>query len=266
MKETAEEYWKLITDFEDFLHGGIRRPREIPKGLDFSAPVSARERKPLVPPQQEPPQPGPAGPGEGLDTGQDTITPRTDADSLGRIAGEVAECVKCGLSTTRTNTVPGEGPSDPLVMCIGEGPGADEDRTGRPFVGRAGQYLDKWLEAVDLDRSTNCYIANIVKCRPPGNRDPLVDEADSCLPYLRRQISLLKPRFILTLGRVATQILTGRSDGIGSLRGGTYEFMGVPLIPTYHPSGVLRNPELRAQVWEDLKRLRGLLDTAPPKG
>jgi DNA polymerase len=177
-----------------------------------------------------------------------------------RVASEVSGCTRCRLSETRNNTVPGEGPPDPLVMCIGEGPGADEDRTGRPFVGRAGQYLDKWLTAVDLDRRTNTYIANIVKCRPPGNRDPLEDEADACLPYLRRQIALLGPSYILTLGRVASQILTGRTEGIGSLRGGTYEFLGVPLIPTYHPSGVLRNPELRAPVWEDLKRLKALLD------
>jgi uracil-DNA glycosylase len=226
MNTRAEEYWKLINDFEDYLEGGMRKPREIPQGLGF-------------------PAPGPSPPSE---------------DGIGRISEEVAGCIRCRLSENRTNTVPGEGPPNPLVMCIGEGPGADEDRTGRPFVGRAGRYLDKWLEAVGLDRTTNCYIANIVKCRPPGNRDPLEDEADSCLPFLRRQIALLRPRFILTLGRVASQILTGRSEGIGSLRGETYEFLGVPLIPTYHPSGVLRNPELRAPVWDDLKRLRSLLD------
>jgi DNA polymerase len=157
------------------------------------------------------------------------------------------------------NAVPGQGVLDPLVMVVGEGPGADEDRRGLPFVGRAGQFLDRWLEAIDLDRNTNAYIANIVKCRPPGNRDPRSSEAEACLPYLRDQIELVRPRVILTVGRVASGILIGTQAGIGSLRGRTFYYNGIPLVPTYHPSGVLRNPELKRPVWEDLKRLRVLL-------
>ncbi|MFP4114420.1 MAG: uracil-DNA glycosylase [Spirochaetales bacterium] len=156
--------------------------------------------------------------------------------------------------------VPGDGVLDPLVMVIGEGPGADEDRRGLPFVGRAGQFLDKWLEAIDLDRNTNVYIGNIVKCRPPGNRDPRPNESETCLPYLREQIDLIRPRAILTVGRVSTGILVGTNAGIGSLRGRTFYYNGIPLIPTYHPSGVLRNPDLKRPVWEDLKRLRALID------
>lgn len=146
-------------------------------------------------------------------------------------------------------------------MIIGEGPGADEDRTGRPFVGPAGQYLDKWLSAIGLDRNTNCFIGNIVKCRPPGNRDPEPAESLACRSYLDRQIALLKPKAILTVGRISSQLLIGSSEGIGRLRGNTYAYRGIPLIPTYHPSGVLRNPDYRGAVWEDLRRLQALLDS-----
>ena len=177
---------------------------------------------------------------------------------LDHIARQVAGCTRCALHRERQQTVAGEGAIDPLVMVIGEGPGAEEDRSGRPFVGRAGQYLDRWLAALGLDRKTNCFIGNIVKCRPPGNRDPLPEEAAACLPYLERQIEILKPRAILTVGRIATQFLCGRSEGIGQLRGKALDYLGIPVVATYHPSAVLRNTDLRPAVWEDLKRLRAL--------
>ena len=178
--------------------------------------------------------------------------------ALHLIARQVAGCTRCALHRERRQTVPGEGVADPLVVVIGEGPGADEDRSGRPFVGRAGQYLDRWLAAIGLDRNLNCFIGNIVKCRPPGNRDPLPEEAAACLPYLKQQIDILKPRAILTVGRIATQILCSCSEGIGQLRGKDLEYLGIPVVATFHPSAVLRNTELRAAVWEDLKRLRAL--------
>jgi len=128
-------------------------------------------------------------------------------------------------------------------------------------VGRAGQYLDKWLAAIGLSRETNCFIGNIVKCRPPENRDPHPEEAEACLPYLIRQIDCLKPRFILSVGRIAGQILTGRQEGIGRIRGQVYSYRGIPVVPTYHPSGVLRNEnEYKPLVWEDLKLLRRLME------
>jgi uracil-DNA glycosylase family 4 len=184
--------------------------------------------------------------------------PPTARQALDRVAEEVASCTLCPLHRGRRLTVPGEGAPEPMVMVIGEGPGAEEDRTGRPFVGKAGQYLDRWLAAVGLDRRTNCFIGNIVKCRPPGNRDPLPGESAACLPYLERQLAALRPRAILALGRIAAQILAGSSEGIGRLRGRELEYGGLPVVATYHPSAVLRNTELRAAVWEDLKRLRGL--------
>jgi DNA polymerase len=147
------------------------------------------------------------------------------------------------------------------VVVIGEGPGADEDSTGRPFVGRAGQLLDKMLGAINLDRNTNCFIANVVKCRPPNNRDPESDEIAACGPFLQRQLALLKPRAILTVGRVPTQALLGTADGISRLRGRFFEFQGIPLLPTYHPSALLRDESLKRPAWEDLKQLRAFLNS-----
>lgn len=177
---------------------------------------------------------------------------------LSAVAAEVSACVKCGLSANRTATVPGEGAVDAPVMFVGEGPGAEEDRTGRPFVGAAGQYLDKWLKSIDLDRSA-CYIANCVKCRPPQNREPHPDEIGACLPYLERQIAAVRPRLICCLGRIAAQTLLGTTSSLGALRGKVHQRKGIPVVVTYHPSAVLRDQSLRKPVWEDLKVLQRLL-------
>jgi DNA polymerase len=148
------------------------------------------------------------------------------------------------------------------VLVIGEGPGAEEDATGRPFVGPAGQLLDRMLKAIDLDRATNCFIANVVKCRPPGNRDPQPEGSAACLPYLRAQIAALRPRAILAVGRVAAQTLTGLTAGVGELRRRQLVYEGIPLAVTYHPSAVLRDSALKRPVWEDLKRLKATLGDA----
>jgi uracil-DNA glycosylase family 4 len=177
---------------------------------------------------------------------------------LDAVAAEVAACTRCQLSMNRTRTVPGEGSHDPLVLFVGEGPGEEEDRTGRPFVGAAGKYLDKWIAAAGLDRG-RCFIANCVKCRPPRNREPHPDELSACLPYLERQVTALAPRVIVCLGRIAAQTLLGTTTGVGALRGKVHDRKGIPLIATYHPSAVLRDQALRGPVWEDLKRLKGLL-------
>jgi uracil-DNA glycosylase family 4 len=177
---------------------------------------------------------------------------------LSAVAREVAGCSQCQLSLNRTRTVPGEGSLDPPVLFVGEGPGEEEDRTGRPFVGAAGRYLDKWIAAAGLDRGA-CFIANCVKCRPPQNREPHPDEIGACLPYLERQIAALAPRAIVCLGRIAAQTMLGTSTGVGALRGKMHDRKGIPLVVTYHPSAVLRDQSLRAPVWEDLKRLKSLL-------
>jgi DNA polymerase len=143
-------------------------------------------------------------------------------------------------------------------MVIGEAPGEEEDLRGEPFVGPAGKYLDRWLEAVGLSRERNVYIANIVKCRPPENRDPSPEETAACMPYLLRQVRIVRPESVLALGRVAAQNLLGTGEGIGRLRGRPGTWQGLPFLATYHPSAVLRDPQLRRPVWEDMKMLRDL--------
>ncbi|MBI9105914.1 MAG: uracil-DNA glycosylase [Spirochaetales bacterium] len=181
-------------------------------------------------------------------------------DSLELIAAEILSCVKCNLSKTRHHPLPGTGVINPVVMFIGEGPEPDEDKTGESFVGRAGEYLDKWLDAIGLERNKNCFVGNIIKCRPPENRDPHPDEITACQPFLLRQLVLIKPTIIVTLGRFASQVICGSDEGIEKLRRRVHQYEGIPVVPTYHPSSVLRNKELRGAVWSDLKRVKELAD------
>ena len=164
----------------------------------------------------------------------------------------VSGCVKCGLHTTRTNTVFGVGDENADWMLIGEAPGAEEDRLGDPFVGQAGKLLDNMLAAIGLSRRTNVYIANVLKCRPPGNRNPTPEEVAQCSPYLLQQIALTKPKLIVAMGRFAAQTLLETSASISSLRGKVHRYAGVPLIVTYHPAYLLRTLEDKAKAWEDL--------------
>ncbi len=180
--------------------------------------------------------------------------------SLEAVEADVLRCERCRLAAGRKRTVFGEGVPKPDVLVVGEGPGAEEDAQGRAFVGPAGKLLDRMLASVGLDRDRNCYIANIVKCRPPMNRDPAPDEREACLPYLERQIRLLRPRIILALGRTAAQTLLETSEGITRLRGRFREYRGIPLLATYHPSALLRDESLKRPAWEDLKKLRAFLD------
>jgi DNA polymerase len=193
------------------------------------------------------------------------------ASSPEEAAREIEHCSACSLAGGRTRVVPGEGVSKPLVLVIGEGPGADEDAAGRPFVGKAGQLLDRILSGVGLSRDRNCFIANVVKCRPPGNRDPLPAEIAACFPFLEQQIDLLKPLTILALGRVSANTLLGDDRGIGKLRGCFTEYRprpagapAIPLLATYHPSALLRDESLKRPVWEDMKLLMGKLEGLDP--
>jgi DNA polymerase len=179
--------------------------------------------------------------------------------TLEQVAERVAACTRCGLAHTRTRTVPGEGAPRARLMLVGEGPGANEDATGRPFVGAAGQLLDRILEAIETPRET-VFIANIVKCRPPQNRKPLPDEMAACLPYLRRQIALVQPAVLVALGGTATEGLLGVKKGLGELRGKVHRWNGIPLIVTYHPAALLRNPNWKKPTWDDIRIARQLLD------
>jgi len=194
------------------------------------------------------------------------------AAELEKIAGQVRQCCKCTLGSSRTNAVPGEGNPDARIMFVGEAPGADEDAQGRPFVGRAGQLLDKIIAACGLKRS-DVFIGNILKCRPPGNRDPRADEIISCLPYLQRQIEIIEPEILVALGAHAARTLLNSTKSIGQLRGQFHEYYTgigqspVKLMPTYHTAYLLRNysPENRRKVWEDMKKVLAELDLPIPQ-
>ena len=164
-------------------------------------------------------------------------------------------CPRCRLAETRQHVVFGEGSATAEVLVVGEAPGAEEDRTGRPFVGRAGKLLDLLLAAAGFDRA-DVYICNVLKCRPPGNRDPRPEEVEACSPYLLRQVELIGPRAILAFGTFPAQTLLGSKESIGRLRGRVHDYYGVPLIPTYHPAALLRNAAWTRATWEDLQRLR----------
>lgn len=177
-----------------------------------------------------------------------------------QLADEVTRCTRCELHKTRIRPVLGVGDRRAQWLVVGEAPGADEDRQGEPFVGRAGQLLDAMLRAIGLARGQNVYIANILKSRPPGNRDPAPAEVAACLPYLERQIQLIRPRLILAVGRIAMQNLLGTQDSLGRMRGRVHEFgaLKTPLIVTYHPAYLLRTPADKRKAWEDLKFARSV--------
>jgi len=193
---------------------------------------------------------------------EDNMAATQKAAELEKIANEVCQCRKCGLGSIRTNAVPGEGNPNTRIMFVGEAPGADEDAQGRPFVGRAGQLLDRILTACGLKRS-EVFIGNILKCRPPENRDPAAEEIISCLPYLQRQIEIINPEIIVALGAHAARTLLDTNKSIGQLRGQFHEYyagLGRPpikLMATYHTAYLLRNysQENRLRVWEDMKKV-----------
>jgi uracil-DNA glycosylase family 4 len=191
--------------------------------------------------------------------------PAAKLNTLDEIAQVVAGCRRCALYATATNPVPGDGSADADFMCVGEAPGANEDEQGKPFVGQAGQLLTKILAAIDLRRE-DVFIANVLKHRPPGNRNPMPDEVVACSPYLVRQIELVRPKVILALGTFAAQTLLETKLTIGKLRGQVHRYYGVPLIVTYHPAALLRNPAWKRPTWEDVQLARRILDRARPSG
>jgi len=203
---------------------------------------------------------------------EDNMTAAEKAADLERIAEEVSQCRKCSLGSLRTNTVPGEGNPNARIMFVGEAPGADEDAQGRPFVGRAGRLLDKVIAACGLKRS-DVFIGNILKCRPPENRDPAAEEIISCLPYLQRQIEIINPEIIVALGAHAARTLLDNTKSIGQLRGQFHEYyagLGRPpikLMATYHTAYLLRNysQQNRQRVWEDMKKVLAELGLPIPE-
>ena len=227
-----EEYWDILEGTHQLLQGKDRRKEVLETG-DLVIETAAPEEETL------------------------------DSLDLDQIAERIRDCTLCGLCSGRKHPVPGTGVMNPKVMVIGEAPGAQEDESGLPFVGKSGNYLDRWMNAIGLDRQHDLFIGNIIKCRPPDNRDPFPEEQAACIPYLNRQLELIKPETILCVGRISTQILLDTTDGLGKLRGTVYSYRGIPLVATYHPSAVLRYPDkYRRPVWEDLKLLRSVFDPA----
>ena len=182
-------------------------------------------------------------------------------DSLEQIAKKVQKCTRCPLYETATQGVPGEGNPKAKLVCVGEAPGAKEDETGRPFVGQAGQLLNRILAAIDLTRE-EVFICNVLKHRPPGNRNPRPEEVEACSPYLIRQLELIKPKVIVAFGTFAAQTLLNTKTPIGQLRGLMHKYHGIPLVVTYHPAALLRNPAWKRPTWEDVKFARRILDSS----
>ncbi len=172
----------------------------------------------------------------------------------------VRECQACNLGETRTKFVFGVGDANANLLLVGEAPGEEEDLKGEPFVGRAGKLLDKILTAIDLQRENGVYIANVLKCRPPNNRDPLPSEVEKCESLLKEQIRLIQPKLIVALGRVAGKTLLKKDIPLKSMRGKTHDYAGVPLMVTYHPAALLRNPGLKTTAWEDFQWIRDFLN------
>jgi DNA polymerase len=184
---------------------------------------------------------------------------RPEVETLTEIRDDLGDCQRCPLWSSRNHIVFGEGSPAARLVFIGEGPGADEDRCGQPFVGAAGQLLTRIIAAMKLDREA-VYICNIVKCRPPNNRNPEPDEISQCLPFLKRQLAAINPRVICALGSVAARTLLNTQTPISRLRGRFHDVMGIPVMPTFHPAFLLRNPEKKRDVWADVQQIMTLLE------
>ena len=249
--QPATRLLKLIDDLGE--HLTLLQEQEVRTVEVSPETLHALSTAPAAAPPPPSPQPPPRHSGE-----PDLSSP------LDAIAERIAHCRLCGLCETRNHTVPGQGSAHPEIMFIGEGPGADEDRQGLAFVGRAGGLLTKIIEAMGYEREA-VWIGNIVKCRPPENRVPTPEEMKSCLPYLREQIALLQPKVIVCLGATAVKGLFETKIGITKLRGQWMTFEGIDVMPTYHPAYLLRNPPAKREVWEDMQEVMRKLGRPVPE-
>ncbi|MDP9347993.1 MAG: uracil-DNA glycosylase [Gemmatimonadota bacterium] len=257
-----------MSDPRELLERYLRQRRELGEREVVFEHLTAHELRGLYTHRRAPPPPMelPA-PGAPMRPSEDAPAPYAPAREIIRLptldaVREVAlGCPRCRLAETRRQVVFGEGNPQADVLVVGEAPGEEEDRTGRPFVGRAGKLLDLLLASVGLAREA-VYICNVLKCRPPGNRNPQPDEVEACSPYLLRQVELVRPKVVAAFGTFAAQTLLGTTTSIGRLRGQVHQFQGVPLVPTYHPAALLRHPAWVRPTWDDLQRLREVLDRA----
>ena len=252
LREQAVEYLKYLKE-----QGLTHVPSS---GKTFAKksppPPAPKPAAPLYVPPPPPPKPAPVA-------RVPAKPPKGGKDTLESIAAEIAACQACALAPTRLHVVPGQGALKPDVMFVGEGPGADEDEQGLAFVGRAGQLLTKMINAMGYTRE-QVFIGNIVKCRPPGNRVPTPDEMAGCIPYLKRQIAVIQPKLIVCLGATAARGLVNETLPIGKARGSWREFEGIPVMLTFHPAYLLRDPRQKAPCWDDLKAVLARLGKTPP--
>lgn len=246
------------------LLSSVKARIELEKGFGVDTFLVARQNKSVNPALHSPEKP------ILTETSVATVSPggqtplnKERIQLLENLKNEAIGCQKCSLSKTRTNLVFGVGNHNAKLMFVGEAPGRDEDLQGEPFVGRAGQLLTKIIEAIGMKR-TDVYIANVLKCRPPGNRSPLPDEIALCTPYLIKQIDIIKPKVLCALGTFAAQTLLNTKAPVGTLRGRFHEYQGIPMMVTYHPAYLLRNPNDKVKVWEDMKKVRDFLAGALP--
>jgi uracil-DNA glycosylase len=231
-------------------------PQASRRSTDAADPSQARQTVPYAQPAVRPPS-------RMAEPAMESPKPRGDLpvlpDTLEGLHAVCSGCTQCGLAESRSHVVFADGVPDARLMVVGEAPGAQEDETGFPFVGRAGMLLDLLLQTVGLSRKDSVYICNVIKCRPPGNRNPSREEIAACSPYLKKQITLIKPEVILAVGTFSGQLLSGKEEPLGQLRGVSHAYEGVPLVVTYHPAALLRNPGWVRPTWDDLQRVARML-------
>jgi uracil-DNA glycosylase len=249
---------------------GVPLPAAVPRPsvpqLTSAAPRTSAAPAAVSPPASPPPPPVTMKPSDPQDEDRDPDAPR-GAAGLQLVREELGDCKRCKLCTTRTNIVFGVGNPDADLVFVGEAPGADEDAQGEPFVGKAGQLLTKMIEAMGYARG-DVYICNVLRCRPPGNRNPEPDEVASCEPFLKKQLGAIRPRMIVALGKFAVQCLLRDDSPISRLRGNFRTYEGIPLMPTFHPAYLLRDPSKKKLAWDDLKAVNAALASvgiSPPR-
>jgi DNA polymerase len=242
----------------------VRQVKEHASWLERGGITAVPRPQMVAPPVPTPARPQPTRPIEAPPRIVDPPAQNASNQPIGKVGlhvvrDDLGDCTRCKLAPKRTNIVFGVGNPDAPLVFVGEAPGADEDRTGEPFVGAAGQLLTKMIEAMGLSRD-EVYIANILKCRPPGNRNPEPDEIAACEPFLKRQLAAIRPRMIVALGKFAAQCLLRSDAPISKLRGAFGQYEGIPLMPTYHPAFLLRTPSAKRDVWSDLQLVMAELD------
>lgn len=251
LKHTLDDLSQYLEYQRDEGSRGIEVSAEVLKGFGSMPAKSLKPVSSAKVPVSAPPRPVPV------------VAKVSSSPELKAITAKISACTKCSLNETRKNVVPGQGVLNPEIMFVGEAPGADEDEQGLAFVGRAGQLLTKMIEAMGYKRE-EVFIGNILKCRPPDNRPPTPEEMELCLPYLKAQIAVIKPKVIIALGATAVKGLLNLSTGITKLRGKWLSFEGIDLMPTYHPAYLLRNPPAKKEVWVDLQEVLKHLGRTPP--